>query len=109
MFARVARYQVPPEQVDQAIEGFREAGLGLQELEGMVGGYLLVDAESGTLQTFTLWDNQRSLEQSQTRAASLRHRAVSDVDGSVESVAEYEVALEFGGHTRDLRESPLGG
>jgi len=90
--------------MERAVEGFREAGEGLQELEGHVGGYLLVDGETGTALTLTLWENQTAMAASNTRAASLRQRAMRDAEGSVVSVEEYQVAVEFGGHTRDLRE-----
>jgi len=104
VFARIARYDVPPEELEETINAFREAGASLQELEGMIGGYLLVDPEEGTTISLTLWETQRLLEASQTRAASLRQRAVQAAGGSVQSVANYEVALEFGGHTRVLTE-----
>lgn len=104
MYARLARYDVPRETLDGAVASFEEAGRGLQELEGLVGGYLLVDAESGRTLTITLWDDRRSMEASGTRAASLRQHALRDADGTVVSVEEFQVALEFGGHTRDVRE-----
>jgi heme-degrading monooxygenase HmoA len=104
MHARVSRYDVPPENVDGAIEGFRKSGLALQELEGLIGGYVLVDEDSGHTVTVTLWESQASMANSGTRAASLRQAALREADGSVVSVEEYQVAVEFGGHTRDLRE-----
>ncbi len=104
MYARLARYDVPPEHLDGAVASFEEAGRGLQELEGLVGGYLLVDAESGRTLTITLWDDQRSMDASGTRAAAMRQHALRDADGTVVSVEEFQVALEFGGHTRDVRE-----
>ena len=103
MYARVARYSVPPEEIENAVRGFEDAGRGLQELEGLVGGYLLMDPEDGTTMTLTLWENHAAMAQSETRAAVLRQRAVRDVAGSCEAVNTYEVALEFGGHTRDVR------
>ncbi len=104
MFARLARYEVAPENMEAAVNGFRDAGHGLQELEGLVGGYLLVDSDAGTVMTLTLWDSQTSMETSGARAASLRQRALREANGSVASVEELQVPVEFGGHTRDLRE-----
>ncbi len=104
MHARLARYSIPVENLDQVVTAFQEAGVKLQELEGLIGGYLLVNAEEGTTMTLTLWDDQRTMEMSETRAATLRFGAIKDADGSIESVGQYEVALEFGGHTRDLRD-----
>jgi heme-degrading monooxygenase HmoA len=104
MYARIARYDVPPDRIDTAINGFREAGEALQQLEGVVGGYLLVDEESGRTLTIVLWDNHADMAATATRAASLRQRALREADGAVVSVEEYQIALEFGGHTRDVRE-----
>ena len=104
MHARVARYDVTPENIDAAIDGFRKSGDELQALDGLVGGYLLVDEDSGQTLTITLWDNHSTMANSGTRAASLRQAALRDAGGSVISVEEYQVAVEFGGHTRDLRE-----
>jgi hypothetical protein len=96
MFARLARYTVPSDRVDEAVEGFRVAGTGLQGLGGFLNGYLLVDPDTGAAMTLTLWENRRALEDSATRAGALRLRAIRDVDGTCESVAEYEVPLEWG-------------
>ena len=95
MFARLARYQVEPERVEDAVEGFREAGKSLRELGGFVNGYLLVDSDTGELSTLTLWRDHRSLDESATRAGAMRLRAIREVDGSCESVASYRVAVEF--------------
>ena len=103
MYARLARYSIPPDEIDRAVRGFEDAGRSLQELDGLIGGYLLLDHESGTTMTLTLWESQAALADSETRAAVLRQRAVREVEGSCEAVNTYEVALEFGGHTRDVR------
>lgn len=96
MHARMARYAVPPERVDEAVEGFRTAGEGLRTLDGFVDGYLLVDPDSGLLSTLTLWRDHRALDESATRAAAMRLRAIRDVEGACVSVNEYEVPLTFG-------------
>jgi hypothetical protein len=96
MFARLARYAIPPDRVDEAVRSFREAGTELSHLAGFTNGYLLVDPDDGTAITLTLWESRRALDDSATRAGGMRLRAVQAVDGSCESVAEYEVPLEFG-------------
>jgi heme-degrading monooxygenase HmoA len=95
MFARLARYAVPPDRVDEAVRSFRAASADLAHLEGFVNGYLLVDPDDGTAITLTLWESRRALDDSATRAGAMRLRAVQAVDGSCESVAEYQVPLEF--------------
>ncbi len=96
MHARLARYAIEPDRIDDAVESFREAGRGLAELDGYKGGHLLVDADEGTLVTFTLWENRAAVDASDVRAAGLRQRALKAVDGEVQSVTCYEVPFELG-------------
>jgi len=96
MWARVARYEVEPERIDAAIEGFEAASQALLELRGTEGGYLLVDREDGSAITVTFWDSRDALTASEVAAAGLRRRAMEDAQGSVASVGVYEVAAEFG-------------
>jgi len=95
MFARLARYDVSVEQVDEAVQAFSEAAARLAELNGSQGGYLLVDRESGGMLTFTFWDSEAACSQSEVRAAALRRQALSTVGGEVVSVSSYEVAVDF--------------
>ena len=96
MHARVARYAVEPDKIVDALDGFRDAGRELSELEGFKGGHVLVDYDEGTLITMTLWENRAAIDKSDVRAASLRQRALKDVDGEVQSVTCYEVPFELG-------------
>ena len=95
IFARVSRYDVEPARMNDAIEGFRKASEGLAELEGALGGYLLVDAASGKAITITLWESGAALEGSDARAARLRRQAMEASGGSVQAVERYEVPVEF--------------
>lgn len=95
MFARLARYEIPSGRLGDAVVSFSEAGAGLGELDGFSSGYVLVDEEESSLMTLTLWDNRTALETSESRAAGLRRHACQEVDGSVQSVASYEVAAEL--------------
>jgi heme-degrading monooxygenase HmoA len=94
--ARLARYAIEPDRLVDALEGFREAGRELSELEGYRGGHLMVDHDDGTLITLTLWENRAAVDASDVRAASLRQRAVRSVDGEVQSVNCYEVPFPLG-------------
>jgi heme-degrading monooxygenase HmoA len=94
--ARLARYAIEPDRLDEALDGFREAGRELAELEGYRGGHVLVDYDDGTLMTLTLWESRAAIDKSDVRAASLRQRALRSVDGEVQSVTSYEVPFELG-------------
>ena len=96
MHARVARYAIEPDNLVDAVEGFREVGRELSELEGFEGGHLLIDYDEGALLTFTLWENRAALDKSEVRAAGLRQRALQTVEGEVQSVTCYEVPFALG-------------
>ncbi len=95
MFARLARYQISSERCEEAVESFRNVVQRLSELRGLAQGYVLLDPDEGKILTLTLWADRAAIEESRGRASGLRQEAVRAVDGSVESVAEYRVALEF--------------
>jgi heme-degrading monooxygenase HmoA len=96
MFARLARYEIPPDRLGDAVKSFSEAGKGLGGLQGYHSGFLLIDEDESSVMTLTIWDTRSALETSESRAGSLRRRACSEVDGSVQSVTSYEVAAELG-------------
>jgi heme-degrading monooxygenase HmoA len=95
MLARVARYEVPSDRIDEAVESFGQAASVVEQLEGFAGGYLFVDHEDGRTMTLTLWENQAALENSERSAGKLRREAASSVEGSVLSVEKFEVAREL--------------
>ena len=95
MLARVARYEVNQDRLTDAVEAFNDAGREIEQLEGFVGGYVLVDHEDGRTMTLTLWESDAALEASESTARSARNRAAGAVDGSVLSVEKFEVALEL--------------
>jgi heme-degrading monooxygenase HmoA len=95
MFVRIARYEVDPQRLDEAVESFKDASKRLGGLDGLESGCILTDAESGNLITMVFWNNRQALETSRTRASALRQQAVKAVDGTVVYVGEYEIAHEF--------------
>lgn len=96
MHARVARYAIEPDRIDEALDGLRDAGRELSELQGYKGGHVLVDWDEGAVITMTLWENRAAVDRSDVRAAQLRQRALRAVDGEVQSVSCYEVPFELG-------------
>ena len=57
MQARVARYEVGMDRIQDAIDSFGEAVKEIEQLDGFAGGYILVDHEDGRTMTITLWEN----------------------------------------------------
>ena len=91
MYARVVRYHVNPDRCDEALEALEEAVKQIGDIEGITGGYLLVDGDAGRIITITLWENQAALEASEVRASRLRQEALHAVEGDIESVERLRV------------------
>jgi heme-degrading monooxygenase HmoA len=95
MFARIARYEINPAKVDETAESFRTAVTQLAELDGFESGSVLVDRGDGGFATVTVWASRQAMEASRMRAGSLRRQAMSDAEGQIVSVSEYEIAFDF--------------
>jgi heme-degrading monooxygenase HmoA len=95
MLARVARYEVPPERCDEAVDAFTSAGSDIAALPGFHSGYVLVDSETGAVVSCTFWEDEQSLEAGATRAAGARRQAIGAVDGDVLSVQTFDVVREL--------------
>src|SRR5438034_1469287 len=95
MLARVARYEVSSDRIDDAVDSFGQAAQAIQELDGFAGGWVLVDHEDGRTMTVTLWENFAALENSERTAGKARRAAAEAVGGSVLSVEKFEVAQEL--------------
>lgn len=92
MFARVVRYQVEPERCDEALAAFEKAAKAIGDIDGITGGYVLVDGDSGRIMTVTLWEDRAKMEASEVRASRLRQEALRTVEGDIESVERLRVA-----------------
>jgi heme-degrading monooxygenase HmoA len=95
MFARVARYRIPQENLDDSMKGFREAIDKLRQIDGNAGGYLLVDRDNCTAITIAFWEDRRSFEASEVQASRLRSEAVGPYGGEIQALDRCEVMLEF--------------
>ena len=99
MFARVARYRIPEDSLDKAVEAFAGAAEQLRGLAGSAGGYVLIDRDNCTALTVTLWENRVAMEASEVRASRLRSDAVAPLGGEVQAVDRCEVAIDFSERT----------
>lgn len=95
MVARVARYEVPQDKIDEAVAAFGEAGAQIENLDGFAGGYVLIDREDGRTMTVTFWNNPAAMENSEGSAGRIRRQAAQDAGGTVLSVEKFEVAQEL--------------
>jgi hypothetical protein len=92
MFARVAVYEIPGHRMDEAIVSFGKAVDEIKEMDPEEL-YVLVSRENDRALTMSLWDRADAMEASRVKASRLRSDAASVVDGSVQSVVEYRVAI----------------
>jgi heme-degrading monooxygenase HmoA len=95
VFARVSRYEVAPERIDEAVQAFGRAAAEIEKLDGFHSGYVLVDPGDARTMTVTFWVNRAAVESSEKRARELRQQAAHDVDGAVLSVELFDVAQEL--------------
>jgi heme-degrading monooxygenase HmoA len=95
VFARVVRYKVDPERCDEALEAFEEAAKAIGDIDGITGGYVMVDGDEGRIVTVTLWEDQSKMEASEVRASSLRQEALRSVEGDIDSVERLKIATEI--------------
>lgn len=95
MFARVARYRIPDDALDEAVDAFADAAQQLREIDGNTGGYLLVDRDNCTALTIVFWESRVAMEASEVKASRLRSEAVARAGGEIQAVDRCEVALDF--------------
>ena len=86
------RYTVDPERCDEALQAFEEAAKEIGDIDGIMGGYVMVDGEEGRILTLTIWDDQAKMEASEVRATRLRQEALRTVEGEIESVERLRIA-----------------
>ena len=96
MFARVARYEVEPERMNEAIEAFRGALADIEGLDGLKGGSVLTDVQDGVIISMTWWESRTAMDDSEVQASKLRQQAAKQVDGTVVSVHCLDVVAEIG-------------
>lgn len=92
MFARVAIYEIPGHRMNEAVESFRGAIAQIVEMDPEEV-LVLVSPENDRALTMSFWERQDDMEVSRMTASRLRTDAAKAVDGSVQSVVEYEVAI----------------
>jgi len=93
MFARVTRFEGPPDQLEAAIKLVNETVVpAAKRFQGFKGGYWLVDRASGKGFSVTLFESEAALHATEDDAAQLRSQA-SRVT-RITAVERYEVVAE---------------
>jgi heme-degrading monooxygenase HmoA len=92
MVAKHRTLQVPPDQIDAGVEYLRNSMLPeAKQVEGFRGMISMVERETGTAVTVTLWDTDEALRASEEAGAKLR--AKGDAPPTKPVIKRYEVVL----------------
>lgn len=93
MYARVSTYEGDAEPLREGFQGQTEA---LEQLDGFERAYFLVEPDSGTAISITLWESKEALDASAEAANRMREDATKPSDAAITSVQSYEVAISVG-------------
>jgi heme-degrading monooxygenase HmoA len=94
VFARVSTFTGTTDEVDEAIRQVRENVLPrVEQLDGYMGAYFLVDRQNGKSLSVTLWESEEAMRASEEAANSLRSEVADALGTQMVGVERYEVAL----------------
>jgi len=91
MHARVSRYEVPIDKLEEDVAGLDDTVAKVAAMPGSLGLYYLVDREAGKTMSVTLWESEQAMRDSETAADHLRDETSSAVSAKVLAVERYEV------------------
>ncbi|MFJ7592257.1 hypothetical protein ACIQZO_33805 [Streptomyces sp. NPDC097617] len=94
MFARLSTYQGSPVPAEGDVSAHSEAIVRqVQEVPGFRGVYYLVDRATGVARTLTLWDDERTMRDSEVEAARIREATAQREGQRIVSVEHFEVGF----------------
>lgn len=94
MFARLSTYQGSPVPAEGDVAANSEAIVRqVQDVPGFRGVYYLVDRATGTAKTLTLWDDERTMMDSEEQAARIREQTAQREGQRIVSVERFEVGF----------------
>lgn len=94
MYARVSRYEVPIQRLDDDIRGADDTQRKVAEIPGSLGLYYLVDRDSGRTMSITLWESEQLMRESEASADNLRNKTTSASSARITSIERYEVVTQ---------------
>ena len=93
-YARCTWLSVEPARADEAVAFFRSAVLpALEDVDGFCSASLMVNRDTGQAVASVTWDSPQALAASRKRAAALRGSVADAIDGRIDNVEEFELAL----------------
>lgn len=94
MYARVSRYEVPTDRIDEDVAGAADTQAKVSSWPGSMGLYYLVDRETGRTMSITLWETEEDMRRSEDLASGVREETSSAVGAHLFTVERYEVATQ---------------
>ncbi|MEU7628766.1 hypothetical protein AB0C34_02105 [Nocardia sp. NPDC049220] len=99
MYARSSTIAAQPSSIDSGIEYLRDEVMSnLPHIEGWVGLSLLADRASGRCIATTAWESEAAVQASRERVQSLRDGLAQSLEGMVQLVEEWEIAVVHRDH-----------
>jgi heme-degrading monooxygenase HmoA len=93
-FARLTTLQADPGKLDEGIRFFREFAVSdARKLQGFQGARLLVDRQSGKVQTVTLWESESAAQASADAVTESRAQLLSTLGAANSTVELFELAV----------------
>jgi heme-degrading monooxygenase HmoA len=94
MYARMTKLHDVGGDVDTAVQTVRDNVVSrARDLDGYKGFIGLVDRESGTFMSFTLWESEEAMRASESAANQLRSETVKMLGSGEPTVKRFEAAI----------------
>ena len=92
MYARMTK--VHDTDVDRAVQAVRENVVHMaRDLDGYKGFIGLVDRETGTFMSFTLWESEDAMRASEATADRMRSETMQKIGAGEPTVKRFEAAI----------------
>jgi heme-degrading monooxygenase HmoA len=94
VFARITRFEGPPERVDELRYAVVERILpAVRRLEGFAGAMLLADRQSGKVQVLVIWESEQAMNATEDSAYWFRAYSAEAASETVTDVERYEIVF----------------
>jgi len=94
VYARVSRFEGPPDAIDESLRQAREQVLPqAKQDEGFKGMIALGDRHSGKILGITFWESEEAMRASEEDANRLREQSAETGGQQIAGVERYEVDL----------------
>jgi heme-degrading monooxygenase HmoA len=94
VFARVTKFEGPPERVDELRYAVVERTLpAVRRLEGFAGALVLADRQNGKVQVVILWESEQAMSATEESAYWFRAYSAETASETVTGVERYEVVF----------------